>query len=102
MVEEGISVFSVPLWFAFSFLGQSPSPEPAAFHHFHLNSPDPAGNMEYFAKNHGAIKVILQGFGVGVRIDKAYALFERVDDEIAPQTWKGVPQWFCRDAERCF
>ena len=45
--------------------------------------------------------MILQGLGVGVRMDKSYALFERVDDDIVPKVWAGRP-WDCREPDRCF
>jgi hypothetical protein len=97
--------------FVFVALGfaQQPAPvvvdAPAQFHHFHLNVIEPAGSMEYFSSQHGAIKVILQGFGVGVRTDKSYVLFERSDEDAPVQTW---PQpdppgaWSCQDPNRCF
>ena len=57
--------------------------------------------MESFSRNHGSIKVILQGFGVGVRTDKSYVLFERTDEDLPVKKWAGPP-WNCTDAERCF
>ena len=82
MVEEVttrnlVSAVGFVALFAFVAIGlaQQPAPvvdAPAQFHHFHLNVIEPAGSMEYFSSQYGAIKVILQGFGVGVRTDKSY------------------------------
>jgi hypothetical protein len=99
-------VEKVTLWFLLWNLlfpaQQAPqAAEPAQFHHFHLNSVDPAANMEYFSRTHGSIKVLLQGLGVGVKVDKSYTLFERVDDDIAPRPWPG-PAWNCKEPDRCF
>ncbi len=79
--------------------------EPAQFHHFHLNVVEPAASMEYFSSQHGAVKVILQGFGVGVRTDKSYVLFERADEDAPVQTWAQPDPpgaWPCQNADRCF
>lgn len=99
-------VAEVTFWFyLLSFFLAPQAPEPAQFHHFHLNSVDPAANMEYFSRGRGSIKVLLQGLGVGVRMDfgkkQSYALWDRVDDDIAVKAWAG-PAWGCKEPDRCF
>ena len=115
MVEEVttrnlVSAVGFVALFAFVAIGlaQQPAPvvdAPAQFHHFHLNVIEPAGSMEYFSSQYGAIKVILQGFGVGVRTDKSYLLLERSEEDAPVQTWpKPEPPgaWSCKDSNRCF
>jgi hypothetical protein len=78
---------------------------PAQFHHFHLNVIEPATSMEYFSSQHGAVKVILQGFGVGVRTDKSYLLFERSDEDAPVKRWPSPDPpgaWPCKNEDRCF
>ncbi len=69
--------FFVLLLAAASAFGQ------ARFHHVHMNSLDPAVAMEYFVRNYRSVTVIVPGLGVGVRNQKTYLFFERVDE--APQ-----------------
>jgi catechol 2,3-dioxygenase-like lactoylglutathione lyase family enzyme len=77
---------------------------PAKFHHVHLNSYDPAAAMEYFARNFRGVKVILPGLGVGVKFEKSYVLFERVEEEppakIQSAAWH--IGWGCQNIQECF
>jgi catechol 2,3-dioxygenase-like lactoylglutathione lyase family enzyme len=97
-------LFSVT-WWLFFFAAAGFAQEPAQFHHYHLNVIEPASSMEYFSSQHGAVKVILQGFGVGARTDKSYVLFERSEEDAPVQTWPPPDPpgaWSCKDADRCF
>ncbi|GEM_PF-1264849 len=107
MEEVSTIVRGLILFAALAFSQQAPptSTEPATFHHFHVNVIEPAGSMEYFSSHNGAVKVILQGFGVGVRTDKSYALFERLDEDATVKKWPTpLPAGTlpCTDADRCF
>ncbi len=105
-MNRGIAsaMFSVARWL-FLFVAAGFAQEPAQFHHYHLNVIEPATSMEYLSSQHGAVKVILQGFGVGARTDKSYVLFERSEEDAPVQTWPPPDPpgaWSCKDAERCF
>lgn len=51
------------------------------FHHLHLKVMDPAASMNALAARVQGTRVVLQGFGVGVRRDGQYVLFDRADDD---------------------
>src|SRR5262245_42899282 len=47
------------------------------FHHLHFTVGDPAAAMKTFADALGGTRVVVQGYGVGVRVDAWYLLFDR-------------------------
>jgi hypothetical protein len=49
------------------------------FHHVHLRVEDPAAAMTDAVSRAGGTRVILQGLGVGVRLDDQYVLFDRIE-----------------------
>jgi heavy metal-binding protein len=61
-----------------AFTRQFPPPS-VRFHHFHFRVPDPAASMNATAAAFNGTRVLLRGLGVGVRIGREYALFDRSD-----------------------
>jgi hypothetical protein len=61
------------------------------FHHYHFRTGEPAAVMNTGAAALKGIRVLLRGLGVGVRVDKQYALFDRVDAKEAFTTVKQPP-----------
>jgi hypothetical protein len=60
------------------------SPDPVAttsvrFHHFHFRTGEPAAAINAGATALEGTRVLLRGLGVGVRVGRQYALFDRLD-----------------------
>ena len=63
------------------------------FHHLHLKVADPASAMNALAEQVQGTRVILQGFGVGVRSADQYVLFDRAYDDPAPRAGDGAERY---------
>ena len=63
----------------------APGPLSLRFHHVHLKVTDPASSMNALAPKVQGTRVVVQGFGVGVRSGGQYMLFDRADDDAAAQ-----------------
>ncbi len=72
------SVITVMLTAA-AALTRTDGPQPAAvrFHHAHYRVADPAAMMSETVRTLEGVRVILQGFGVGVRAGREFLLFDR-------------------------
>ncbi len=57
------------------------SPVPVRFHHLHYRVGDPAAAMARAVRGLEGVRVILQGFGVGVRAGREFLLFDRAAPE---------------------
>ena len=65
--------------FAAALAAPAPLATEAAFHHFHFRVGDPAAAMNRGAASLSGTRVLLRGFGVGVRVRGVFALFDRAD-----------------------
>jgi hypothetical protein len=63
------------------------------FHHLHFKVADPSSAMNALAEKVQGTRMILQGFGVGVRSGDQYVLFDRVDDEPTPKAVDGAERY---------
>src|SRR5687768_7685748 len=63
------------------------------FHHLHLKVADPASAMSALAEKVQGTRMILQGFGVGVRSGDQYVLFDRADSDPATKALDGAEQY---------
>ncbi len=62
--------------------GQTPAaPVTLRFHHLHYRVPDPGAALGDAADAFRGTRTILQGLGVGVRVDRQYVLFDRMDPD---------------------
>jgi hypothetical protein len=78
------------LLLAAASLGQ-PRSQALRFHHIHMKVADPSASMNALAAKVQGTRVILQGYGVGVRSGGQYVLFDRdVDD--APAQMAGAAE----------
>jgi hypothetical protein len=81
---------------------QAPDTGPAAtvrLHHLHFRADDPAEAMAAAIRAHGGTRAIVQGLGVGVKVEDTYLLFDRPDPQVlvpSPTTLRaaGVPDRF--------
>ena len=67
---------------ALLLVAQSPDPVAATsvrFHHFHFRTTEPAAAINAGATRLDGTRVLLRGLGVGVRVGREYALFDRLD-----------------------
>ena len=73
----------------------TPAPRPPAlrFHHLHFKVADPSSAMNALAERMQGTRMILQGFGVGVRSGDQYVLFDRADDEPPPKAMDGAERY---------
>ncbi len=85
-------VLALAAWIAApsAFIGQIPPPS-VRFHHFHFRVADPAKAMNETAAAFNGTRVLLRGLGVGVRIGREYALFDRFEPTDSLQPLSGVP-----------
>jgi hypothetical protein len=63
-------------------LAQSPGPvvpTSVRFHHFHFRTGEPAAAINAGARRLDGARVLLRGLGVGVRVGREYALFDRLE-----------------------
>lgn len=67
------------------------APEPAHFHHVHLNIADPRETVEFYKKYFGANEVKYQGLSDGLFTEKSFILLHRVDT--APPSNLGTSLW---------
>ncbi len=84
-------VLALAAWIAApsAFIGQIPPPS-VRFHHFHFRVADPAKAMNETAAAFNGTRVLLRGLGVGVRIGREYALFDRFEPTDSLQPLSGV------------
>ncbi len=77
-VAAALGVFA-----AFATLSGQTPPAPATlrFHHLHYRVADPGDALGDAADAFKGTRVILQGLGVGVRADRQYVLFDRLDPD---------------------
>jgi len=61
--------------------GQAPPALTLRFHHLHYHVPDPGAALGDAADAFKGTRVILQGLGVGVRVDRQYVLLDRMDPD---------------------
>jgi hypothetical protein len=86
----GASLLSLPALLCLALLQAPGGVVPAApqsrvrFHHVHYRVADPAAAMKAVAANTGGVTAIAPGLGVGVRVERTYALFERLDASDPP------------------
>ena len=73
----------VGLLIAFATLSaQTPAaPVTLRFHHLHYRVANPGAALGDAADAFTGTRVILQGLGVGVRVDRQYVLFDRMDPD---------------------
>jgi hypothetical protein len=71
--------------------GARVAPPPVRFHHYHFRTGEPAAAMNAGATALKGTRVLLRGLGVGVRVDKQYALFDRMDEAEGSATVRQQP-----------
>ena len=62
-----------------AYQGSRPPELSVRFHHVHYSVGDPSATMSDAARKLGAVRVIVPGLGVGVRVQDEYLLFDRDD-----------------------
>jgi len=74
----------------FGSLGFAQEPEPAHFHHVHLNVTDPAKTIRYYTRIHGATATTYAGVTDALFTERSFILWNKVDTPPANALTAGI------------